>query len=85
MRLRSSFIVFLICLFVIGTASAQTVNKYAQPRILILLDESSSMLADWQPGKPKIKVANSIILRLMDSIYAVNDRVEFSLRVFGSQ
>lgn len=43
------------------------------------------MIQQWSGGKEKIKVANEIILRIMDSVYAVNPNVEFSLRVFGNQ
>lgn len=56
-----------------------------QPRILILLDKSSSMVQPWEGGRVKTKVADELILKLMDSIYAVNREVEFSLRVFGAQ
>jgi len=43
------------------------------------------MIQPWLQGKEKYKAADEIILRLMDSIYAVNNSVEFSLRVFGHQ
>lgn len=56
-----------------------------QSRVLILLDESSSMIQPWASGKEKYKAARELILRLMDSVYAVNNQVEFSLRVFGHQ
>jgi hypothetical protein len=49
------------------------------------LDESSSMIQSWPSGKPKYKTADELIVHLMDSIYAVNDQIEFSLRVFGHQ
>jgi hypothetical protein len=61
-------------------------NPYTQSRILILLDESSSMAQQWGSHKTgKYIVADSIIIKLMDSIYSVNPDVEFSLRVFGHQ
>ena len=50
-----------------------------------MLDESSSMIKPWSGGQPKYKVADELIMRLMDSVYAVNGNVEFSLRVFGHQ
>ncbi len=56
-----------------------------QSRILILLDESSSMIQPWASGKEKYKAARELIMRLMDSVYAVNNQVEFGLRVFGHQ
>ncbi len=63
----------------------QEKTDITESRILILLDESSSMLQNWTGGREKIKVANDIILKLMDSVYSVNSNVEFSLRVFGNQ
>lgn len=84
MRL-TGLLIFFVCMFWCARSSGQTPNPYAQPRILVLLDESSSMLKDWTSGDAKIKVANQIILRLIDSVYAVNPDVEFSLRVFGNQ
>ncbi len=64
---------------------AQSKGEMTQSRILILLDESSSMIQKWPSGKEKYKAADELILRLMDSIYAINRNVEFSLRVFGHQ
>lgn len=43
------------------------------------------MTLPWEGNRPKTKVADEIILSLMDSIYKVNKDVEFSLRVFGHQ
>lgn len=80
---------FLTSLFVFISScyvKAQDNNYNAkQPRILILLDESSSMINDWSAGKQRYKAAEEIILKLMDSVYHVNDQVEFSLRAFGEQ
>lgn len=72
---------FLLCGF--RAVHAQTTGRYMQSRILILLDKSSSMINTWDGGRQKSKVANEIVLRLMDSIHNVNRDVEFSLRVFG--
>ena len=65
----------------------QNGGGYTQSRILFLLDESSSMLQSWEGAgdRPKHKIANEIVVKLMDSIYAINPHVEFSLRVFGNQ
>ncbi len=60
-------------------------GEWVQSRVLILLDESSSMVQNWSGGKEKYKAADDIILKIMDSVYAVNSQVEFSLRVFGHQ
>jgi len=81
----SYFIISLLLVFSSFKAFAQREDERKQPRILILLDESSSMLDEWQPNMPRYKAAGKIILDLMDSIYRVNDKVEFGLRVFGHQ
>jgi hypothetical protein len=79
-----------VLLFLLFTAipflvSAQKKDEFKQPRILILLDGSSSMVNNWTAGKDRFKAAGDIVVRLMDSIYRVNDNVEFSLRVYGHQ
>jgi hypothetical protein len=81
-----AFFFFYIFLFFItcSIAMAQAVPDVKSPRILILLDESSSMVEKWGNEK-RYQVADRIILDLMDSVYKVNDQVEFSLRVFGHQ
>ena len=65
--------------------SAQVKSDLVQSRVLILLDESSSMIQPWVGQKEKYKAAKDIVLRIMDSVYAFNNDVEFSLRVFGHQ
>ena len=84
MRFTAVFL-FLLCFFSDRSALAQKGGDLTQSRILILLDESSSMIQTWSNGRPKYKAADELIIRLMDSIYAVNPQVEFSLRVFGHQ
>jgi len=79
------FLLVLLLIFCEYTTFAQKAPDLTQSRILILLDQSSSMLNSWSSGKPKYKAARQLILSLMDSVYAVNDKVEFSLRVFGHQ
>ena len=83
MRLKGFLLLFL-GLFCTYSSFSQS-NELTQSRILILLDESSSMIQKWPSGKEKYKAADELILRLMDSIYAINNEVEFSLRVFGHQ
>lgn len=67
------------------------VNTYAQdakpkaPRILILLDGSSSMLHEWTNDDIRFEAAAQIVDKLMDSVYSVNKDVEFALRVYGHQ
>lgn len=77
--------VFLLLTGSIFRCFAQNAAVTTQPRILILLDRSSSMTLPWEGNRVKTKVADELILRLMDSVYRVNKDVEFSLRVFGHQ
>jgi len=55
------------------------------PRILFLLDGSSSMTEDWNAKNTRLKEAGKFILTLMDSMSKANDQVQFGLRVFGHQ
>ncbi|MDR3681373.1 MAG: hypothetical protein P4L41_15510 [Flavipsychrobacter sp.] len=83
--MRAFFFFYIFLFFITGSiAMAQAVPDVKSPRILILLDESSSMVEKWGNEK-RYQVADRIILDLMDSVYKVNDQVEFSLRVFGHQ
>ncbi|PZF72907.1 vWA domain-containing protein [Taibaiella soli] len=83
------FFRFLIILFFIAlhqVSIAQTLpDGVKQPRILILLDGSSSMVQPWSKDATRFKTAGRIITSLMDSIYRLNDQVEFALRVYGHQ
>lgn len=67
------------------TAIAKEEEADKQPRILILLDGSSSMLKEWTNDEFRFEAASDIIGRLMDSVYSVNKNVEFALRVYGHQ
>jgi len=82
---RIKHIAIIFCLLVALPAVAQFKSDLVQSRILILLDESSSMVQKWNGDKAKYAAAHEIILRIMDSVYAYNADVEFSLRVFGHQ
>ncbi len=83
MRFFKSLLV-LVFLSYCGTLFAQT-EIVKQPRILILLDGSSSMNYEWTKGESRFHTASRIILALMDSMYKVNKNVEFALRVYGHQ
>lgn len=78
-------ILFLLIVSCAVSSSAQKAGDLTQSRILILLDRSSSMIQPWANGKQKYKAADELITALMDSMYAVNDQVEFGLRVFGHE
>lgn len=82
MRFPVSVIVFLLISLQV---SAQQYTETKQPRILLLLDGSSSMLEPWSGSDNRYKAAEAIITKLIDSVYKVNDQVEFALRVYGHQ
>lgn len=84
MKLKNIFLLLLM-LFYAGLASAQAYKEAKQPRILILLDGSASMLQPWAEGEDRFKAAAKIIATLIDSVYKVNNQVEFALRVYGHQ
>lgn len=64
---------------------SQIKGEVITSRVLILLDRSSSMIQPWAGGNEKYKAADELILKLIDSVYKVNNQVEFGLRVFGHQ
>ncbi len=88
--LPSRLFILIACLFLLPqsfSTNAQHHNRETlkQPRILILLDGSSSMMQPWSDDDSRFKAAGKIIIHLMDSIYRINDQVEFALRVYGHQ
>ena len=75
-------------LFCTAPANAQmprTNEGLKQPRVLILLDGSSSMLQPWGQNSQRFSTAAKLILDLMDSLYKINGAVEFALRVYGHE
>jgi len=83
--LRNSLPAILFLVFSVFVVSAQQREGEKQPRILILLDGSSSMLQPWVKDEIRFKAASEIITKLIDSVYTVNPLVEFGLRVYGHQ
>ena len=89
MRITGLFLlVFVASLMMQSYATAQpqaTYKEAKQPRILIVLDGSASMLQTWDNGKSRFAAAAGIIAALMDSVYVLNSSIEFALRVYGHQ
>nr|MBP6315461.1 VWA domain-containing protein [Chitinophagaceae bacterium] len=71
-------IFFCIPFFLFG----QSVKK---SRILFLLDASSSMTYQWNPKYSRFDIASNILLKIIDSVYALNNEVEFAVRAYGTQ
>ncbi len=84
MRLLFRFIVFSILLNPFWSLAQQNASSKT-PRVLILLDGSSSMSEDWAPGRTRFQQAGKFILSMIDSLSQANAEVQFGLRVFGHQ
>jgi hypothetical protein len=72
----------LSLLFVTFTIAAQP--KIKKTRILFLLDASSSMTYPWNAGYTRFEVASNILLKIMDSVYVINNEIEFGVRAYGT-
>lgn len=84
MRLIFRFAALLILLIPVGV-TGQEISSSKKPRVLFLLDGSSSMSENWNDGKSRFQQAGKFILGLIDSLTEANSEVEFGLRVFGHQ
>lgn len=80
---RSFLAVLVVSVPLFVSAQPAAGNPVKQPRILILVDGSSSMLQPWGGGLSRFNIAGKIVEKLIDSVYSVNDQVEFGLRVYG--
>lgn len=83
--IRSFLLLLLLAWAGNGFAQAPQKENLKQPRILMIVDASSSMLQPWNGSANRFQTASRIVLQLMDSIYSVNPAVEFGLRVYGHQ
>jgi hypothetical protein len=70
------------CCILLFSVSA-TAQK--RTRILFLMDASSSMTYEWQNKQNRFEAAAKVVGAIMDSMYAVNNEVEFAVRVYGDQ
>ena len=75
----------LLCLFLLFCNNLVAQNSTRKSRILFLVDASSSMTRPWNPNNNRFDVATNIILQLVDSIYAINNEVEFAVRSYGTE
>ncbi|MEZ5046394.1 MAG: VWA domain-containing protein [Chitinophagaceae bacterium] len=76
-----SFIALLLC----NTFHTYSQSKAKKTRILFLLDASSSMSNNWNENKARFEVASTILLQIVDSIYTLNNEVEFAVRAYGTE
>jgi hypothetical protein len=74
----------MLCMLAILSHDAYA-QKQKRTRILFLIDASSSMGYAWQKDDTRFAAAARIVSAVMDSMYAVNNEVEFAVRLYGSQ
>ncbi len=60
-------------------------SSIKKTRILFLIDASSSMTYNWNPTNTRFQVASNILLNIIDSIYSINNEIEFAVRTYGTQ
>ncbi len=76
-----------IILLLMGVMLGSTLfaqNSSKKSRILFLLDASSSMTYPWNSQYKRFDVASNILLHIIDSIYTINNEVEFAVRAYGT-
>lgn len=79
--MKRILLIVLLCLWGGGAFAAADAPTAEKTRVLVILDCSHSMWEKWQ-SDAKIKVAQKVLLRFLDSISAQPD-MEVALRVFG--
>lgn len=86
--MRTTFLRFstIAILAIFGMLLHQNaVAQAKKSRLLFLVDASSSMSYEWNNKETRFDAARKVILAIMDSMYAVNNEVEFAVRVYGAQ
>jgi von Willebrand factor type A domain len=63
----------------------ETNAQIKKTRILFLMDASSSMTYAWQAKQNRFEAAATVVSAIIDSMYAINNEVEFAVRVYGDQ
>ena len=74
-----------ILLFAVWHPAVAQVTNNKVDRVLFVLDGSNNMNQKWNGERDCYEQASGIITTMMDSIYQVNEDVEFGLRVYGHQ
>jgi hypothetical protein len=75
----------ILCWLLLAVVGVQAQGTVKKTRILFLLDGSSSMTLSWNDANSRYNIASRMLLQLIDSIYAVNNEVEFAVRSVGTQ
>ncbi len=77
--------IFFLLILIMTATGAIAQSQYKDARILFILDGSENMLLRFGNEDSKFKAAEKIMLSFIDSVYLVNDQVEFALHVYGHQ
>ena len=75
----------IVCWLLLAVVGVQAQGTVKKTRILFLLDGSSSMTLAWNDANSRYNIASRMLLQLIDSVYAVNNEVEFAVRSVGTQ
>jgi hypothetical protein len=75
----------ILCWLLLAVVGGQAQSTNKKTRILFLLDGSSSMTLAWNDANSRYDIASRMLLQLIDSVYAVNNEVEFAVRSVGTQ
>jgi von Willebrand factor type A domain len=70
-----------LCCILVNNYTATAQKK---TRILFLIDASSSMSYPWSGADNRFQAAGRVVLGIMDSMYAINNEIEFAVRVYGA-
>lgn len=79
------YFLFFICAFSQAQVKPTIPDTVKPIRIMYLVDVSSSMLYDWQTNEARMKVVGRLINDLTDSLIFYNPKIDFGLRLIGSE
>jgi hypothetical protein len=83
--MRKACFITLFTLFAASGLYAQIPDDGIRHRILVLMNGSVKMRAKWSEKENNYQVASRVINAVIDSLYQINEEVEFGLRVYGHQ
>ncbi|WP_276134897.1 vWA domain-containing protein [Polluticoccus soli] len=78
-------VILLLATLIINKSVLAQAAPGERHRILIIMNGSQKMLDTWSANENNYQVSSRIISSLIDSLYQINDEVEFGLRVYGHQ
>jgi len=73
----------ILLLAILLYSVAPSFAKARDKRIIIILDASAPMLSTWNGSMNKYDAASVFISKLQDSLYTIDEDVQFCLRLYG--